>query len=676
MRFWKKKDKGPYPKSFAKRLTWRIMLTLFCVMSVVLAFIMMLVMGATYIEFDVLSRPVVTKYRLEAERVLSEVYVASVNTVPDIENSLQRPDRVAAIMKRIVELNPNVRSCGISFRENYYPQMGRLYCPYAIRNDSDSVFIMKTIAGQKQDYLKQEWFVEAMKAKEGYWSKPFFSGSDKKTPLVAYLLPIHDERDSTVAVLGVDVSLDKLFTEKSITSDPDSAGTEPWDPENEIYFFAIDSTGTYLSHPDRKRIINENYFDYAKASPDTLDDALGRRMASGEKKVIGDFNDDLTIDGEKTMVSYTPIKHTPWSLAFVVPTSIIDIIGYVLGGFLLLFILLGLLVVFFAGRYGIKRAARPLKQLAASADEVAKGNFDAPLPTMKSRDEIHQLRDSFENMQHSLTRYVAELRDTTAQKASFESELNIAHNIQMSMLPKTFPPYPERHDVDIYGSLTPAKGVGGDLFDFYIRDEKLFFCIGDVSGKGVPASLVMAVTRTLFRNVSSHVAEPQIILSAINSTIAQDNDTNMFVTLFIGVLDLHTGHVYYSNGGHDAPILIGSDVQVLPCDPNLPVGVMDGWEFTLQETDIPEGCTLFLFTDGLNEAEDISHAQFGDERIMQVAGQLAADGSLQPQRIIGSMTQAVHDFVGDAEQSDDLTMLAIQYKMKDEKCEMKDGDHQ
>ena len=667
MRFWKKKDKGPYPKSFAKRLTWRIMLTLFCVMSVVLAFIMMLVMAATYIEFDVLSRPVVTKYRLEAERVLSEVYVASVNTVPDIENSLQRPDRVAAIMKRIVELNPNVRSCGISFRENYYPQMGRLYCPYAIRNDSDSVFIMKTIAGQKQDYLKQEWFVEAMKAKEGYWSKPFFSGSDKKTPLVAYLLPIHDERDSTVAVLGVDVSLEKLFSEKSITSDPDSAGTEPWDPEYEIYFFAIDSTGTYLSHPDRKRIINENFFDHAKKSPSPLDDELGRKMAKGEKSELGDIEDDLALDGEKAFVSYRSIEHTPWSLAFVVPTSIIDIIGYVLGGLLLLFILLGLLVVFFAGRYGIKRAARPLKQLAASADEVAKGNFDAPLPTMKSRDEIHQLRDSFENMQHSLTRYVAELRDTTAQKASFESELNIAHNIQMSMLPKIFPPYPERHDVDIYGSLTPAKGVGGDLFDFYIRDEKLFFCIGDVSGKGVPASLVMAVTRTLFRNVSSHVAEPQIILSAINSTIAQDNDTNMFVTLFIGVLDLHTGHVYYSNGGHDAPILIGSDVQVVPCDPNLPVGVMDGWEFTLQETDIPEGCTLFLFTDGLNEAEDISHAQFGDERIMQVAGQLAADGSLQPQRIIGSMTQAVHDFVGDAEQSDDLTMLAIQYKMKDEK---------
>lgn len=141
-------------------------------------------------------------------------------------------------------------------------------------------------------------------------------------------------------------------------------------------------------------------------------------------------------------------------------------------------------------------------------------------------------------MQHSLTHYVEELKETTASKAAIENELKIAHDIQMSMLPKTFPPYPERDDIDIFGTLKPAKDVGGDLFDFYIRDEKLIFCIGDVSGKGVPASLVMAMTRSLFRNISSHVTEPHLIVKALNDTMADDNDTNMFVTLFLGVLDL------------------------------------------------------------------------------------------------------------------------------------------
>ena len=665
MGLFKKKNKGAYPKSFAKRLTWRIMLMLFCVMSVVSVIIMSLVMFVTYYQYNLLAAPpIVTKNRLNVERLLTEVYVASTNTKPDIENSLQRPDRIAGIMKRIVELNPNIRSCGISFRENYYPQKGRLYCPYAIRNDSDSVYIMKTIAGKKQDYLKQEWFTEAMKAKEGYWSKPFFSGSDKKTPLVAYLLPIRDERDSTVAVLGVDVSLDKLFSEKSITSTSkkDSAQTSPWDSEYEIYFFAIDSTGTYLSHPDRKRIINENFFDYAKLSPDTLDDSLAKKMASGEDSDIGEWEEDLTVEGEKVFVTYRHIKNTPWSLAFVLPIFFIDLIGYFVGGFLLFFIVIGLLVVFFAGRRSIKKVAKPLKQLAASADEVAKGHFDTKLPQMKHKDEICQLRDSFENMQHSLTKYVAELRDATAQKAAIESELKVAHDIQMSMLPKTFPPYPERHDLDIYGSLTPAKGVGGDLFDFHIRDEKLFFCIGDVSGKGVPASLYMAVTRSLFRNVSTYASQPADIVTALNNAQVEGNDTNMFVTLFVGALDLQTGLLTYCNAGHDAPLLVGRDVGELPCEPNLPIGVIADFQFKNQEIRLDPGTTIFLFTDGLNEAENAEHAQFGDVRIWKTAQKMLAEQRHQPKELIGEMTDKVHQFVGDAEQSDDLTMLAIQYK--------------
>jgi sigma-B regulation protein RsbU (phosphoserine phosphatase) len=231
----------------------------------------------------------------------------------------------------------------------------------------------------------------------------------------------------------------------------------------------------------------------------------------------------------------------------------------------------------------------------------------------------------------------------------------------MSMLPKTFPPYPNRDDIDIYGTLTPAKGVGGDLFDFYIRDERLYFCIGDVSGKGVPASLVMAVTRSLFRNVSAHVSEPDKIATTLNNYMAEDNESNMFVTLFVGVLDLGTGHLLYSNAGHNSPLLIDKEVAFLPCDANLPIGVMGGWTFSLQETDLTPDSLLFLFTDGLNEAEDANHAQFGTDRMTTVADILLSQGVCRPQPFINKMSDAIHVFVGEAEQSDDLTMLAIQY---------------
>ena len=225
----------------------------------------------------------------------------------------------------------------------------------------------------------------------------------------------------------------------------------------------------------------------------------------------------------------------------------------------------------------------------------------------------------------------------------------------MSMLPKTFPAFPERKDIELYAALTPAKGVGGDLYDFFIHDEKLFFCIGDVSGKGVPASLVMAVTRTLFRNISAHTAEPSHIVETMNMNISEGNDNNMFVTLFVGVLDLATGHLRYCNAGHDAPYVNGT---LLPCNPNLPVGAMPDMTFTEQETMIAPDSTLFLYTDGLTEAENATYELFGMQRITNVI----TDFNGSPQELIETMTDAVHQFVGDTEQSDDLTMLAIKFK--------------
>ena len=675
--FWKKNNQNPYPRSFAKRLTWRIMLTLFIVMGIISAIIVCIGWMITLASVSGITDRQLEYKAKTVEQILTEVYVATVNTVPDIEDNLHRPDRMQSVMKRIVELNPHIRSCGISFRENYYPQKGRWFCPYAQRRDSDSIVVTQAIGSREQDYLQKAWFQEAMKAKEGYWSKPFFDGTDHKTPLVAYLVPIRDERDSTVAVLGVDLSLEYLADDISNEFFSINSHNDSWSAEKNIYYFISDSTGTYLVHPDKHRIVHQNYNDIAKLTANPSDDYIGHILLNHESGHLMTDNqgNNLVIDGEEVMINYKSLEHTPWTMVLVLPTFYIEVVSYIIGGLLLFFILIGLIVVFFVGRKSIKKSSEPLKQLALSANEVAKGNFDTHLPGINSRDEIHQLRDSFENMQHSLARYVRELRDTTAQKASMESELKIAHDIQMSMLPKTFPPYPERDDIDIYGMLTPAKAVGGDLFDFYIRDNQLFFCIGDVSGKGIPASMFMAVTRSLFRNISAHVAYPERIAYTLNNALTEGNETNMFVTLFTGVLDLATGHLRYCNAGHNAPLLVGRNVEdcepnsdpqakELPCLPNLPLGIMGEFQFEAQEVDLDSDTTIFLFTDGLNEAENAFHEQFGDERIMEVANRLLAQREHQPINITYEMFQAVHNFVNGAEQSDDLTMLAIQYTNK------------
>ena len=616
----------------------------------------------------------------KVRRVISDVYVATTNQVPMIEESLDQPDRMFTLVERLVSLNPRIRSCGISFVADYYPQKGHWFCPYAVRRDSTKVEV-KTVGSADYDYLKTEWFTEALEAKEGYWSKPYYEGNDSITPLVSYMAPIRDKQGRTVAILGADVSLDwfsdvliKMMKKTAHLRDSIPTDTQQQRKDNgkdqfgHYYSFIIDGKGTYLAHTDKKHILKDNFLEETASYPDTLANYLCRQMIAGKKGYYPNYDEDdentksLIIRGRSVYLFYAPIEHTDWSMALALPTFDIKGFSVLVSIILLLLISLALLAVYFVGRRIIKKTAKPLHQLATSAGEVAKGNFDTPLPSIKHNDEIHLLRDSFENMQQSLTKYVEELKTTTASKAAIENELKVAHDIQMSMLPKIFPPYPDRDDIDIAGSLTPAKDVGGDLFDFYIRDEKFFFCIGDVSGKGVPASLVMAVTRSLFRNVSAHVSEPSEIVRTLNDALVENNETNMFVTFFVGVLDLKTGQMNYCNAGHDSPLLIGDGVGVLPCDPNLPLGVMPDRDFSSQEITINPQTIIFLYTDGLTEAENISHAQFGEQRVIEVAEQVLADGEHVPSTFISRMSQAVRTFVGDAEPSDDLTMLAIKYK--------------
>jgi len=242
------------------------------------------------------------------------------------------------------------------------------------------------------------------------------------------------------------------------------------------------------------------------------------------------------------------------------------------------------------------------------------------------------------------------------QKERIENELHIAREIQMAMIPKTFPAFPERKDLDLAASIIPAKEVGGDLYDFFIRDEKLFFCIGDVSGKGIPASLVMAVTRSLFRAISAHEDSPAKIVTSMNDSISDANDSNMFVTFFCGVLDLSAGQLRYCNAGHNPPMILTDAIRMLPVEPNLPLGIIKGMDFIEQETPFIFDDALFLYTDGLSEAENAAQEQFGEARIEK-----ALHGRKRSADHLENIKQQVSLFVGEAPQSDDLTMLFIHY---------------
>ncbi len=305
----------------------------------------------------------------------------------------------------------------------------------------------------------------------------------------------------------------------------------------------------------------------------------------------------------------------------------------------------------------IHKLIDPLTAFTQVADEVAKGNLQATLPEINSRDEMQQLRHSFSIMQQSLSEQMEELKQVNAAKGRIEGELQAACNIQQSMLPKAYLPDAYSHCLDICGQLISAKDVGGDLYDFFVSNGKLFFCIGDVSGKGVPAALVMAMTLSQFRNVARYEGNIRQIIQSLNATRCEGNDTLMFVTFFAGVLDLETGLLQYCNAGHNKPFIMNGSISELPAKPDLPLGVSDDAVYAVREYTLQSDSTLFLYTDGLTEAMTARREQFGRERLQNTLRKGAGCREL-----IEEMTLAVRQFVGDAPQSDDLTMLAIHWK--------------
>ena len=262
---------------------------------------------------------------------------------------------------------------------------------------------------------------------------------------------------------------------------------------------------------------------------------------------------------------------------------------------------------------------------------------------------------------------VLRLNQTTLQQERLNGELQTAKRIQADMLPVQSTESAGRNDIAVYGVLEAAKEVGGDLFDYFIRDEKLFFCIGDVSGKGVPSAMVMAVTHTLIRSASAHESNPARIMRSVNEDACSGNVSNMFVTLFIGVLDLPTGRLRFCNAGHDHPVVIGTRAVELDTKANIPIGLFNDFEYEGEETMLQPGSMLFLYTDGLTEARNPEGKLFGEDRMMEALDACIEEG-LTPKKLLEKMNACMRSYIDIAEQSDDLTMLALRYTPQGERC--------
>lgn len=579
---------------------------------------------------------------LRVEKVLQGVEIAVNNMAWNIDGYLDSPDSMYNLTDQLLRNNPYIVGSAIAFEPYYFPEKGMQFSPYSCYS-GDSIIHFQ-LGTEEYEYHYVDWYQIPKLLNQPYWSEPYLDDGGAGIRMSTYSKPLYDKDGKMYAVFTADISLD-WFTNlvNSIKPYPRS------------YNFMIGRGGTYLVHHFQERILSETIFSATLDMKDPAVAQIGKAMIDGEKGMAILHNEDTLC-----YTFYAPIESTGWSVGLVCPQE------EVLAGLnemkfnVSVVFAIGIIVMLVCCYHIVRKQTKPLIEFAASAKKIAEGNFNASLPQIKSRDEMKMLRDSFEFMQQSLVDYTEELKLTTANRERIESELRIASDIQMGMIPKIFPPFPDRSDVDLYATLIPAREVGGDLYDFFISDEKLFFTVGDVSGKGVPASLLMAVTRTLFRNMATHLKKPHAIVRALNESITESNDSGMFVTLFLGVIDLKTGNMEFCNAGHNPPVLHHQGGgKFLETIPNIPLGVFQGFEYQMEELQLEPNTILFTYTDGVTEAEDPDKKLFTEERLLRLFGEL--NPIYTPKEKLEKILDMVQLHAGGAEQSDDITMLCVHY---------------
>lgn len=496
-------------------------------------------------------------------------------------------------------LNANPHICGAAIGfENFLYQDTKGEFGFAAYVTNVSGSIERLNLGEIHDFHQREWYANAATNNKPYWSRPFRETSMGKV-VTCFSVPLHGYNNRIVGVLAVDINTEN-FREECAKSAPF--------PNAEVAI--VDREFRFVSHPDSNCILRSIHetgiYDSYQA-----DDSMRIKMMNGES---GHYTVNAGTDHE-ALFSFAPIERTGWMVSIESPRE--DLYG------------------------GVERMKRDTTIIAVVSILL---------------------------MILCFIIFFRRLQQVSLDKAGMERELRIASAIQMGMLPKLYPAFPDRPELDVYGFLKPAKSVGGDLYDYFIRDNKFFCCIGDVSGKGVPASLFMAVVRSLFRNVSLHEDNPAKILSQLNDALSEGNDHNMFCTMFLGVMDLKTGHVDFCNAGHNAPIIrqLGEEgklnVRFTHPKVNLAVGVFPDFPYEKEEIVLKPGEAIFLYTDGVTEAENTSKNLFGDEATLNALFDARTHGCRTSKEFVDHVFTHIQSYAEGTEQSDDITMLVVEYK--------------
>lgn len=442
------------------------------------------------------------------------------------------------------------------------------------------------------------------------------------------------------------------------------------------YAFVLDSQLKYLAHPD---FMQENFQGMLDAHVGGDTDCLAAIGGTASGIV------QTQLDGVDSYIAYSTLQETGWKLCICIDVNeviapsiatkqeidgitadaqqmVSETLYDVMIRFIIFFAVVGMLVIMISFAVA-GTITRPIQKLAGNVEKIGQGNLDVRME-VESGDEVGELAQTFNRMLEDLQLYISNLSEVTAEKERIGAELDVATNIQASMLPCIFPAFPEHKELDIYATMNPAREVGGDFYDFFLVDaEHLALVMADVSGKGVPAALFMVIAKTLIKNRTQLGEAPETVLEEVNSQLCENNEADMFVTVWLGIYEIPTGKLAYANAGHECPAIMraGGGYELLRESHDFVVGGMEGMTYTGHEIALQAGDKLFLYTDGVPEATNGAEELFGEERMLEALNRCTA---LSPQDTLTEVKREIDAFVGEADQFDDLTMLSFEIKMR------------
>lgn len=630
-------------QSFSARLTRNVILVsscLFIAASLVVFFFSHVLIGE---EAAKNASNTLQANIIELEKTLSEVESSTISLAWLIKEHQRDKEFLYHITQKMVSENENIVGSAIAFRPDFFPSE-TYFSPYSYKDATTGEVISKQLGSDKYDYFSMEWYKVSQESKQSHWSEPYFDEGGGQQVMCTFSFPILDETGSVMAIFTADINLQKLTDRFKVRK-----------PYENAYMIILSRQGTFICHDNPDYILKKDYRMLAEEWKQDKLREIGDAMLRGDSGMTP-FN----LKHDRAFSIYGPMANG-WSATIICQYK--DVFARTMRMNIIIFLVsaLGLFLLFIFCFITIRRLTQPITEFSVAALNMAKGNFQARLPEIQSKDEMMLLHNSFEYMQKSIANYISELKSTMAKNERFENELNIARNIQLAMVPKNFETVCSEQ-LDLYAFLQPAKEVGGDLYDFFIMDGKLYFALGDVSGKGVPAALFMAITRASFRFIAKFKIPMEQVVGRINDMVCEGNESGMFVTLFAACIDLNTGEMHYCNAGHNPIVIVNPDgeARFLRAKPNIAVGLFEGFPYAQEEITVEKGSRLIVYTDGVTEAENIEQELFGDDRLLAYCN--AIDPNATSKEVVDNLSVEMKKFTLNAEQNDDITMMSFQLK--------------